>query len=392
MRIGLITLTDTNTVLDLASVLSEIGQTVTIYFSKKSSVRFDNAPGNFIENLYIEEIIPHSCNVKLYDFPRMSDLSSVSVVRQICRDMYNDRLDVVHILMGPAEPWLAVLAKFLSEIPVVSTIIVPSPNVGDPLRVWVEPINRLQISGSDLVVVNGANQVDSLQKQYKIPPDQIVHIPLGPRITAVKWLREDTVEQPGTILFFGRADSHKGLEYLIRAQPLITQQVPSAKILIVAHGDELIRCRALIQDESVFEIHEGVVSNEAMARFFARASLVALPYLSASTSGVLLTAYGFGKPVVATSVGSLPEYVDDGLTGLLVPPSRVEPFANALIRLLLDDDLRCQMGSNARRWVEEEKVKNAFQTINAYEKAISIYQERQKGKRANQDTAGTMSL
>jgi len=77
---------------------------------------------------------------------------------------------------------------------------------------------------------------------------------------------------------------------------------------------------------------------------------------------------------------------------LLVPPSRVEPFANALIRLLLDDDLRCRMGSNARRWVEEEKVKNAFQTINAYEKAISIYQERQKGKRANQDTAGTMSL
>lgn len=390
MRIGLITLTDTNTVLDLASALSEIGQIVTIYFSKKSSVRFDSAPGNFIENLYMQEIIPHSCNVKLYDFPRMRDLSSVSVVRQICRDMYKDRLDVVHILMGPAEPWLAVLAKFLREIPVVSTIIVPSPNVGDPLRVWVEPINRLQISGSDLIVVNGANQVDSLQKQYKIPSDQIVHIPLGPRMTAVKWLCEDVVEQPGTILFFGRADSHKGLEYLIRAQPLITRQVPSARILIVAHGDELVRCRALIEDESIFEIHEGIVSNEAMAHFFARASLVALPYLSASTSGVLLTAYGFGKPVVATSVGCLPEYVDDGFTGLLVPPSRVEPFANALIRLLLDDDLRRRMGSNAKRWVEEEKAKNAFQTINAYEKAISIYQERQKEKHANQDTAGTM--
>ncbi len=86
----------------------------------------------------------------------------------------------------------------------------------------------------------------------------------------------------------------------------------------------------MIEDESKFEIHEGYVSGERMAALFQRASLVVLPYLSASTSGVLMTAYSFGKPVVATKVGCLPEYVEDNITGLLVDPAN----ENNWLRLL----------------------------------------------------------
>ena len=382
MRVGLITLTDTDTALDLANALGEAGQLVTLYLNRKASLRFDSDPDHFVENLYGRRVIASDCMVRLYDFPRMRDPRSMGTMLKISKDMYNDQLDVVHMLMGPAEPWLAVLAHVICKVPVVTTMIVPMPNVGDPLRQWVDPINKLQIMGSDLVIVNGEGLVNAVQKRYKISSRRIVHIPLGSRTTTLKWLdkNRDSTEQSRVVLFFGRADPHKGLEYLIRAQPIITQYVPHARIVIVAHGDDLRRCRTLISDASAFEIHEGIVPNDAMAGFFARASLVVLPYLSASTSGVLLTAYGFGKPVVATGVGCLPEYVNDGITGLLVPPARVQPLADAIVRLLLDDRLRYGMGENARRWVAQERMENIRQTLNAYEDAMLIFNERRNKK------------
>jgi glycosyltransferase involved in cell wall biosynthesis len=98
-----------------------------------------------------------------------------------------------------------------------------------------------------------------------------------------------------------------------------------------------------------------------------------LPYISASTSGILMTAYVFGKPVVATRVGSLPEYVEDGVTGLLVPPADVEQLADTIIWLLSDEALCHRMGENAARWADEEQKKIAMQSLSAYEKAISIH-------------------
>ena len=53
-----------------------------------------------------------------------------------------------------------------------------------------------------------------------------------------------------------------------------------------------------------------------------------------------MMAYVFGKPVVVTRVGSLPEYVQDGVTGLLVPPADVEQLTEAIVRLLTDEGLR----------------------------------------------------
>ncbi|CAG0996507.1 partial D-inositol 3-phosphate glycosyltransferase, partial [Anaerolineae bacterium] len=318
MHVGLVTLTDTDTALDLANALSEAGELVSLYLSEKACLELNETPAGYRSNLYDKGVIPLSCQVNIYRFPRMRDPRSIKVVIEICQQMYRDQVDLVHILAGPAEPWLAVLACLIRSIPVVTTLIVPVANVGDPLSIWVELINRLLISGSNLVIVNGQNQIIPVQSQYKIPDHRIVHIPLGARTSSAKWISGEVQEQPQTILFFGRLAFYKGLEFLIRAQPLIAQQVPEARILIAGFGDELARCRTMISDESAFEIHEGVVASELMANFFARASLVVLPYISASTSGVLLTAYEFGKPVIATNVGSLPEYVVEGFTGLLI--------------------------------------------------------------------------
>jgi glycosyltransferase involved in cell wall biosynthesis len=59
---------------------------------------------------------------------------------------------------------------------------------------------------------------------------------------------------------------------------------------------------------------------------------VVLPYVSATQSGIVQIAYGFNKPVVVTAVGGLPEVVDDGRTGFVVPPKNTEALADAVVR------------------------------------------------------------
>ena len=110
------------------------------------------------------------------------------------------------------------------------------------------------------------------------------------------------------------------MHYLIQAEPLITASLPNVKIMISGRGDDLEHYRKLMVHPEQFVIDNEYIPDDKVAALFRRASVVVLPNIEATQSGVIPLAYTFGKPVVATTVGSLPEMVDDGDTGLLVPP------------------------------------------------------------------------
>ena len=72
------------------------------------------------------------------------------------------------------------------------------------------------------------------------------------------------------------------------------------------------------------------MSNEEAAELFTRSDIVVLPYRSATGSGVVPLAYHYGKPVIVTNVGGLPDVVEDGRTGVIVPPDSSRDLANAI--------------------------------------------------------------
>jgi glycosyltransferase involved in cell wall biosynthesis len=111
-----------------------------------------------------------------------------------------------------------------------------------------------------------------------------------------------------------------------------------------------------------------------VADLFQRASVVVLPYTDASQSGVVPLAYAFGKPVVVTDVGSLPEVVDDAETGYIVPPKDPTRLGDAIIDLLKNKEKRKTMGEKAYRKGEEELSwgRIALRTVEVYKKAISL--------------------
>jgi glycosyltransferase involved in cell wall biosynthesis len=385
MHVGLVAANDVDYGLDLTNALVEAGMSVTLYLSFKHTALYmwgteatetASQSDKLVERMYELGLVPRSCPVRLFHFPRVRDPRSLAVLRKMRQDLFRDKVDVVHILMGPGELWLAVLACLIRNLPVVSTMIIPKPNIGERLPVsilWI--IAKLLAVGSHLVIVNGADQVEVVHSLYGISTSKIAYVPLGPRTTAIKWAKQNYCEESGTVLFPGKAQPRKGLEYLINAQSFISSQVPDAKIVIAAHGEDLKRCRAMIEDESKFEIHDGFLTGTELAAFFQKASLVTLPYLSASTSGLLMTAYVFGKPVVTTNVGSLPEYVENGVTGFLVPPADSEELAKAIVSLLCDAKQRLRMGENARHWVKEKQLSVAMETSKAYKTAKRIYRK-----------------
>jgi glycosyltransferase involved in cell wall biosynthesis len=121
-----------------------------------------------------------------------------------------------------------------------------------------------------------------------------------------------------------------------------------------------------------FIVDNEFISEERIAEYFRRASIVVLPYIEASQSGVIPLAYSAAKPVVATEVGGLPEMVEHGRTGYLVAPRNASQLAESVVRLLLDRNLRREMGLNGKRKIEAECSSEviACKTIEVYRRAV----------------------
>jgi glycosyltransferase involved in cell wall biosynthesis len=160
---------------------------------------------------------------------------------------------------------------------------------------------------------------------------------------------------PPEILFVGRLSPEKGISELVEA---------TRGLNLVVAGDGPLR--SLVPDAL------GLVPHEEAQRLLARAAVVVLPSHREGLPLVLLEAMAHGRAVVATPVGGTPSLVEDGVTGLLVPPGDAEALREAIERLLADPDLRRRLGEAARARVTElcswERVAEA--TLDAYASAL----------------------
>jgi D-inositol-3-phosphate glycosyltransferase len=154
-----------------------------------------------------------------------------------------------------------------------------------------------------------------------------------PREEALRSLSLDPAHR--YIMFFGFIRKYKGLDLLLEA--LADPATEAADIhLIVAgeyYGDQelyegLIRKHRL---ENRVHLFTGFIPNDEIRRYFGAADCVVLPYRTATQSGITQTAYHFGRGMVATRVGGLPEFVEDGVTGILCEPQPAA-IAQALVR------------------------------------------------------------
>jgi glycosyltransferase involved in cell wall biosynthesis len=159
-----------------------------------------------------------------------------------------------------------------------------------------------------------------------------------------------------TLLFFGFVRPYKGLEYLIQALPHVRKQI-DAHLLVVGEFwsspqfyEEYAREFGV---EGAITFVNRYVPNEELQPYFDAADVVVLPYISATQSGVVQLAFGFGKPVITTRVGGLHEVVQDGVNGLIVPPQDEHALAEAIVRFYqqqLAGSMTTEVRRSASQW------------------------------------------
>lgn len=157
-----------------------------------------------------------------------------------------------------------------------------------------------------------------------------------------------------TILFVGRLEKRKGLQYLLEAFPLVRERVPGARLIVAGEG----RLRKLYQrqvEEQGGDVHfTGFVSDERKQRLFRTCDVVCAPSTGQESFGIiLLEAMATGRPIVASDIDGYRDVLSHGREGLLVPPRNREALADALARLLLDRDLAEVMG-RLGRWTARQ--------------------------------------
>ena len=137
------------------------------------------------------------------------------------------------------------------------------------------------------------------------------------------------------LLFFGYVRPYKGLEDLLTALTIARPDAWDHLAIVGEFYEAPERYRALLTDPRLrarVTVVNRYVPNEEVARYFAAADVVALPYREATGSGIAQVAFGAGVPVIATRTGGLEDVVEEGLTGLLVPPRDPPALARAIER------------------------------------------------------------
>lgn len=314
----------------------------------------------------VKDAVDSDVALHTFDSPRLRSISNLWKLPAAGRMIRSVNPDVVHLQSGHF--WLGLFLRALKRhhFPIVATVHDHRVRK-DEGSLLPRTILRKLLAAGDQFIIHSVRFEKELAKTG-INADRISVIPHG-FVPVFELLDKsgDVPREKDTVLFFGRIEPYKGLDVLVKAVPLVRDRVPDLKVIVAGPG-------ALPPglDSDTYEVHNRYLPAGEVASFFKRASVVALPYLDATQSGIVPTAFRFGAAVVATAVGGIPDVVRNGETGLLVPPGDEVALADAIVRLLTDDDIRRSVTEGGRRLLKTELLPESIarKTIAVYRKAL----------------------
>ncbi len=139
------------------------------------------------------------------------------------------------------------------------------------------------------------------------------------------------------VLFFGQITSHKGLDVLFPAMKKVHEKYSNVKLVVAGRGAFSFDISEYEQMDYI-DIQNRFIPDDELAELIQGTQFVVCPYNDATQSGVVMSAFAFNKPVVATNVGGLPEMIVHEQLGLIVPPRDVDSLADAMCELLDEDN------------------------------------------------------
>lgn len=191
-----------------------------------------------------------------------------------------------------------------------------------------------------------------------------------------------------TVFFAGRLEERKGVHFIVDAIPQVLAKTKNVQFVIVGADTNtgpgktsvLKELQARLQASGSTEYVRFInhVNLTEMPNYYRSADICLVPSLYENAPYTVLEAMATGKPVIGSAAGGTPEYVQDGLTGTVVPAANAQALAQAIIELVIDTEKRQRYASTARRFAIDhfDRLKIAEEAVETYMQAIEKHSQK----------------
>lgn len=292
------------------------------------------------------------------------------VINKVRRFLDKEHFDVIH-LHEPLAPMLPLAVLLFSKSANVGTFHAARTN--NLFYLYTKPALDMfhgRLDAKIAVSEPAREHADShFPGQYEIVPNGVSLAQFSQDVQPLPNLMDGRKN----ILFMGRYNEpRKGFRYLIRAFPMVREQFPEARLIVVGQGDQERYERFLYQHDMHDVLFAGFSDPELKPRYYASADVFCAPSTGRESFGLILVeAMASGAPVVASAIPGYQGVITHGETGLLVEPKDAQSLAMGLVRILADTDLRQRLTTNALEHVRQydwERVAARVKTV--YELAL----------------------
>jgi len=231
---------------------------------------------------------------------------------------------------------------------------------------WImDRIERLNMPKADKIIVVTSRLKKVLQEDYRVPSDKIVVIQNGantdlfkPMDATIARNKLNLNQANNYVCFVGAFYAWQGIDYLVKSMPLVLQECPDTRFLLVGDGEmkqELIELAELVgvSDKVIFT---GMVPYQKVPLYINASDICVLPaaknFRNDRTGGSPLKLHEYmacERPLVVGNIAGVVEDVEDTNSGFVVDSTNTDDMARAIITLLRDEQLRKKMGSRARK-------------------------------------------
>lgn len=298
----------------------------------------------------------------------------LAIFRMVCVILYL-KINIVHITWPPR---YGEFFTYLLRKRIVITMHDPLPHSSEDT--WLNRFHRNVCFRlvNDFILLN-ETQKEQFIETYRM---EAKHVTLS-HLSAYTNLQNVKPQKPNIsnyVLFFGGISSHKGIEYLCEAMDKVCKNHPDTKLVIAGKGKIYfdLKQHAIYRNDRLVLLNRYIDDTELVG-LISSSLFVVCPYVDATQSGVIMSAFALNKPVIATNVGALPTMVKNGQYGTIVPPKDAAALATAIDTLIGNPQKIKAMTVNIEHDYSEGKNSwNAIAQgiIDIYTKKLSISDNR----------------
>jgi phosphatidylinositol alpha-mannosyltransferase len=294
---------------------------------------------------------------------------SLRLAARIKEVLAEEKFDIIH-LHEPFMPMLCSAVLRFSDAINIGTFHAchgsPGYNFGRPISTLMLRRRRRKIVGKIAVSKPAMDfAVKYVPGEYNIIPNGIDLDHFSPNVAPIDRFCDGKMN----ILFVGRLEKRKGLDYLLNAYRQVKEDFPDSRLIIVGPGTRLRKNyeKQVRRDSLKDVVFAGYASYDELPGYYKSADIFCSPATGRESFGiVLLEAMAVGTPIVATNIDGYASVVTHGEEGLLVPPKDENDLARALVSLMADESLRQQMGARGVQTANKYDWRKIAQQVFAY--------------------------